>query len=537
MKEATASGNELDNKTWSGIIVLTLGFLAGIILMPWWFFAIALGSSLVLLGLLLTSPRWPHRVIRTLVRPVPIPRWCYLSTVLVGVSLLALTRAELLFLNDVPWVVLTGVGIGGLVGVIDPTARLRSVDRIPGWLFVLAGVISIAPLSVFLGYLSPLSVIFLGAVVLFGLLIWVILPIAIYQYRTETPQIASAPYPSVSVIIPAYNEAGFIGRCIESVLQTTYPEKQLEIIVVDDGSTDDTVTEAEQYSSDGVTILRRTNGGKHAALNTGLVVATGEILVCVDGDSLLAPDAIDVLVGQFQEDESVGGVAGTVYVENDNRHITKLQALEYAFGIQTFRRVYSLFGVVPLLPGCLAAFRREALDGVWGFDPDTRTEDFDATLKILKNGWLTRHSPAVVYTTVPPNWHSLWKQRDRWFGGNIETIWKHRNVGLTPEYGYLHALVLPVRLISMFFVPLASFIIAVAVIWALLFGPTVYVLTVAGFFLVLTVLLLWVTLRMDGNTGSVLRYSPFFFVGYKHFLDGKLAISTWNVLLGKDREW
>lgn len=531
-------GGVLDLRTLAALTTLMAGFWVGTLLLPWRLLALCTLLSLIVSGVMLTVRAWPRRLFPFFAWRVPVPRWLVLGGILLLGSLVLLDQSALFTRELIPWIVLFALGLGRVIGYAEKTGRFRKRDRIPCWGLMIFGVAVAGPIAALFGLVPVLTVVFVTALLLFALQTWVIMPLAVYQYHQE-PSVppASEPFPFVSVLIPAYNEEDSIGECIDSVLASTYPEDCLEVIVIDDGSEERTYERATTHGNERVHVIQRENGGKHAALNMGLCFATGEFIVSIDADSLVAPDAIDTLVGQFQTDSNVGGLAGSVYVENDDSHLAKMQALEYAFSIQAFRRVYSLFDVVPVLPGCLAAFRREAIEGVWGFDPDTQTEDFDITVKILRDGWKTRHSPAKVSTYVPTDWRSFWRQRRRWFGGNVETLLKHRDVCSKPAYGFLHGFVIPVRWLSTVLIPLVSTIVIAAVFWMLVFWPTGYVLAAALFFLFLTVLLLWVPVAMDDLDIKLLGYAPLFFVGYKHVLDTNLAISAWKVLRGREEEW
>jgi len=515
--------------------VLGVTFLSGAFLMPWWFFAVCLSSIVLLTCCLLTIKNWPPTLKRILRRRVQLPRWLPVGSISTVGCILLVSKIYPLSVENVVWLALLCGGCVALVGKLLE-GWISGAFSCPTWLLIAlitAGIVSIVAFT----YIHWITFLFLVVFIHFATDIWIVLPLALYQYRQGKQTTATAPYPSVSVLIPAYNEEGYVGDCIESVLASSYPDEKLEVIVIDDGSDDSTYAEAVSYRDRGVQIFHRQNGGKYAAINMGLLCSASEIVVTVDADSRLSVDAIHKIVGQFQEEPNVGGVGGTVKVGNDNGLLAKVQALEYAFNINTNRRVYSLCGAVPVLPGCLAAFRREALDDIDGYDPDTITEDFDVTIKLLKEGWKTRHSGAIVETNVPATWHELWAQRLRWYRGGAETLWKHRDVFTDPAHGYLHAFVLPSRIVSQLFVPPASVLILGVVCLGLLFGPTGYVLLLCAFFLLLTVLLVWNTLLLEDDDIRLLVFSPFLFIGYKHFIDYTVAAGTIQSISDREHKW
>ncbi|MEM4375040.1 MAG: glycosyltransferase family 2 protein, partial [Nitrososphaerota archaeon] len=220
---------------------------------------------------------------------------------------------------------------------------------------------------------------------------------------------------SVSVIIPAYNEEKWIAKTIEALLETDYPN--LEIIVVDDGSTDRTYEIALQYRRRGVVVLHKENGGKASAINYGLLYARGEIIFTVDADSLVSRNAITLMTSYFR-DSRVVGVAGNVRVVNKVNWLTGNQALEYVTQINLLRRATASLGVVQVMPGPLSAFRREVLEGLGKYDRDTVTEDFDITVKLLKSGGILQApTKALAYTEAPTRLGDFYRQRIRWYRG------------------------------------------------------------------------------------------------------------------------
>ena len=239
---------------------------------------------------------------------------------------------------------------------------------------------------------------------------------------------ASAPadaMPFVSIIVPAYNEGPMIAQVLESLLAVRYP--RFEVIVVDDGSSDQTFLKALPFSRrPGVEyrILTKSNGGKFDALNHGIARARGEIVVCIDGDSVLHPDALRHCVAHF-DDPRIGAVAGNVRVANRGSLWSAMQALEYVIGYGLAKRAQSTARAVTIVPGPLGAFRKSALSQVGGYEGDSFAEDFDLTMKLLGAGWHIVYEPrAVVLTEAPERTLELLRQRYRWTRGSIQVIRK-----------------------------------------------------------------------------------------------------------------
>jgi biofilm PGA synthesis N-glycosyltransferase PgaC len=365
-----------------------------------------------------------------------------------------------------------------------------------------------------------------------------IVPLALLnKVRNRARTGAIQPYPGVSVLVPAYNEEGYIGPSIESILASTYPSDRLEVIVVDDGSTDGTLAEAAAFRERGVEVFTRENGGKHAALNYGLLCSSHDIVVTIDADSELDPGAISTVVGHLQRHPRAGAIAGTVRIANDHGVLTGAQALEYVLSINTFRRAFDLFGAVPVVPGCLGAYRREALEACYGWDPDTLTEDFDMTLHVLKQGWEVHASDAIVWTEAPTTLRGLYNQRMRWYRGNVMTLLKHRDIFVDSRYGFLHQFVLPLRLLTMVVIPSSSFVIIGSVALALATGHLVELLVMFGFFLLWQATVSLLVLQMEGERLGLVRYSPLFVVGYKHFHDFVTIKSFFDVMVRDDLSW
>ena len=236
--------------------------------------------------------------------------------------------------------------------------------------------------------------------------------------------------PAVSVVVPAFNEAVGIAAAVGSLATSDYPT--LEIVVVDDGSTDDTADIVEALGLANVRVVRQPNSGKATALNTGIAAASHDILVLVDGDTVFQPDTVRMIVQQLR-DPSVGAVAGNAKVGNRGGLIGRWQHLEYVVGFNLERRMFDLLGSITTVPGAVGAFRREALALVGGVSVDTLAEDTDLTMAILRAGYRVVYEPrAVAWTEAPAGFNDLWRQRYRWCYGTMQSIWKHRHAIVEP---------------------------------------------------------------------------------------------------------
>jgi poly-beta-1,6-N-acetyl-D-glucosamine synthase len=266
------------------------------------------------------------------------------------------------------------------------------------------------------------------------------------------PPAADYQWPFVSIIVPVYNEGVSIKASLHALVKLDYPN--YEIIVVDDGSSDQTYRRAldvSRLAKPLIRVLTQSNGGKADALNHGVSAAAGEIVVCVDGDSLVHSDALKHAVLHFR-DPRVGAVSGCVRVLNRSKLIARLQALEYIAGNALPKRAQNLGGVVTVVPGPLGVFRKSAVAQVGGYDLDTFAEDFDISLKILAAGWhVSYESRALVSTEVPESINDLVKQRYRWTRGWVQVIKKRRWALTSPRIG-------PLQFTAMWFLVMDTFL-------------------------------------------------------------------------------
>src|SRR5437016_8502110 len=237
-------------------------------------------------------------------------------------------------------------------------------------------------------------------------------------------------YPFVSIIVPAYNEAEVIQSSLSSLLELRYP--YYEIIAVDDVSTDGTYEKMKEFEGNhygvNVSVFRKENSGKADALNYGIRRSKAQVVVCMDSDSRLTPEALRYAVYHFR-DPNVGAVAGNVKVINRHNIWTKLQALEYIEGLNIVRKAQAFWRSVNVIPGPIGIFRRSAIEGTGGYDSDTFAEDFDMTVKILADGWKINYEPkAVAFTEAPEELLDVIKQRYRWSRGILQALRKQKHL-------------------------------------------------------------------------------------------------------------
>jgi len=274
----------------------------------------------------------------------------------------------------------------------------------------------------------------------------VILVLATLRKRNRSGADASAPSysPDISVLIAAYNEARVIVATIRSILNTRYPG-QLEILVVDDGSTDDTAALVQSLAEtdDRIRLIRQENRGKAEALQNGMRHTTNDIVVMLDADTCFEPDTLSRLVEALR-DPRVGAVCGHVRIANQRSLVARFQAIEYAAGFNLDRMAYDTINGITVVPGAINAVRKAALMHSGGICADTLAEDTDFTLSMHRKGYRIVYAPdAIACTEAPETLRGLAKQRFRWAFGTLQCVWKHRDMAFHPKYKALGCFSLP----------------------------------------------------------------------------------------------
>ncbi|MFF5366612.1 polysaccharide deacetylase family protein [Streptomyces sp. NPDC013187] len=274
----------------------------------------------------------------------------------------------------------------------------------------------------------------------------------------------------VSVLVPAYNEAKCIENTVRSLAESDHP---IEVLVIDDGSSDGTSRIVEAMGLPNVRVVRQLNAGKPAALNRGVANARYDLIVMMDGDTVFEPSTVRELVQPFG-DPRVGAVAGNAKVGNKDTLIGAWQHIEYVMGFNLDRRMYDVLRCMPTIPGAVGAFRRSALERVGGMSDDTLAEDTDITMALHRDGWRVVYAEnARAWTEAPETVQQLWSQRYRWSYGTMQAIWKHRRAlvdkGPSGRFGRVG---LPLVSLFMVLAPLLAPLIDVFLIYGLVFGPT-----------------------------------------------------------------
>ena len=301
------------------------------------------------------------------------------------------------------------------------------------------------------------GVFFVGDVLMSARLIFIGIFAIIDRFRKRKNYATPDYQPRVAVLIPAYNEEKVIVRTIRSVMMSNY--KNIRVIVIDDGSSDNTARAArEAYPADiasgRLTVLVKPNGGKADALNYALERIDEEIYVGIDADGVIAHDAITNLVPHFANPK-IGAVAGNAKVGNRVNLWTRWQALEYITSQNFERRALDLFDVVMVVPGAIGAWRTAPVLAGGGYHTNTVAEDADLTMNLLEQGyWVIYEDQALAFTEAPVNADGLMRQRFRWSFGILQAIYKHK--GAISKRRAMGLFALPNILIFQILLPLVS---------------------------------------------------------------------------------
>ena len=250
-------------------------------------------------------------------------------------------------------------------------------------------------------------------------------------------------FPSVSIVIPAFNEEKIIERVIDNVKKLTYPRKK-EIIVVDDGSTDRTWDVLKKIK--GIRTFRKKNGGRASAVNYGLKKARGEIFVRIDADSFPERGALMKAIPHFED--GVASVTTTVLIRNPKGLLDRLQEIEYVM-IAWSRKILEYLDAIYVTPGPMSFYKREALIKVGGFDEKNLTEDIEIAWKLTKNKYKIKMAlDTKVYTKAPNELRRWWDQRLRWNIGGMQTYFKYLHLLFNKKFKNIGMLLLPLFSVS-----------------------------------------------------------------------------------------
>jgi cellulose synthase/poly-beta-1,6-N-acetylglucosamine synthase-like glycosyltransferase/peptidoglycan/xylan/chitin deacetylase (PgdA/CDA1 family) len=410
--------------------------------------------------------------------------------------------------------------------------RASRWERSRGYAFELSVRVAFILIVVFSAILLAIGVLVAGRALL-------LLTLATHQTRTSRRRSAadSGWLPAVAVVVPAYNEAVGIERAVRSLVTSEYPE--LEIVVVDDGSTDRTAAIVSEMGLDRVHLVRQDNAGKATALNTGIELTDAPVVVMVDADTQFEPQTLRRLVAPLADPE-VGAVSGNTKVGNRQGLLGRWQHIEYVVGFNLDRRMYEVLQCTPTVPGAIGAFRRGALEEVGGVPTGTLAEDTDLTLAIGRTGRRVVYAEdARAWTEAPSTLGALWRQRYRWSFGTMQSVWKHRGALLSrdPRERRIGRRGLPYMFLFQIVLPLTAPLIDLFAVYGLIFTAPLGVLAAWGAFNMVQLGMAIFAFRLDREPLRPLWALPLQQFVYRQLMYLVIIESTVSALQGARAGW
>ncbi|MBI4153868.1 glycosyltransferase [Candidatus Woesearchaeota archaeon] len=262
----------------------------------------------------------------------------------------------------------------------------------------------------------------------------------LFENAEESPD-----FPLVTIAIPAYNEEETIIPTLDSVLALDYPQEKLQIIVVNDGSTDQTKILVEGYAKEraNIQLINQKNQGKGTALNNALRNAIGEYFTCLDADSCISSNALKRMLPRFQKDEKVAAVLPLMKVKNPHGFLGRLQWCEYLINL-FYKSIMGKLDCIHVAPGPFSVYKKAILEQLGGFAEHNLTEDLEVSLKLQKNHYkIVQVLNAEVYTMTPSTLKAFYKQRNRWYKGTMLNLFNYKNMIFNRKYGDFGVLQLP----------------------------------------------------------------------------------------------
>ena len=368
--------------------------------------------------------------------------------------------------------------------------------------------------------------------------------------------------PTVTIIVPCFNEEKTIQRTVESLLALDYPMELLSIYLIDDGSVDSTPEVMKQYANGypNIKVWKKKNGGKWRALNYGIERSSSELIGCLDADSFVEKNALKEIVKYFATHRDVMAVTPSMRIWEPNNLIRMIQNAEYDFGI-FMRKVMAFLGAIHVTPGPFSIFKRKVFEKLGPYKHAHNTEDLEMALRMQKAGMkIENANKAIVYTVGPDTAYKLYRQRIRWTGGFMQNLVDYRAMILSKKHNHLGLFILPMTVITV----LATLYFVAGFIWSSTKGVyqtfeniqsvgfiwpklnfdlslfyidtnTVSVLSLA---LLTSTVLCIIIGRMISNNKKVLSLDILYFV----FLYGLIAPfwlikSVYNTLASKEAKW
>jgi len=383
-----------------------------------------------------------------------------------------------------------------------------------------------------------------------------------YRNKPEKKLLLPNKLPTVTIMVPCWNEERTVAKTIKSLLALDYPKNKLQIFAIDDGSTDGTWNIIKRFEKNPqVQIFKKENGGKHTALNHGLDYIDTDLVGCLDADSFVHPNALKEIVRIFASDEKIMAVTPAIVIHNPKTWIQIIQKAEYLLSV-FIRKVASLIDALFVTPGPFSIFRTSVIKEMEGYRHGHNTEDLELALRLQKNHYKIGNCPnAYVYTTGPKTLKDLYRQRVRWTHGFLENAKDYREMFFTKKYGNLGILMLPVALISIFTALYFTMILFVSVMEKLISKilewttvginiqtqqfsiPDIFFINTDSMIFItialisITVILILIGKNMVGEKLSISRDMIYYLFLYGFIAPFWLAKSVYNSVLAKRSTW
>lgn len=367
-------------------------------------------------------------------------------------------------------------------------------------------------------------------------------------------------FPSVTIIVPCYNEEVAMEPTIQSLLDLKYPKDKMNIIIVDDGSTDNSWNVIQQYKDHPqIKIYHKENGGKHTAMNFALEKTTTELVGGLDSDSFVDPHALERIVTYFIDDPKTMAVAPSIIVHQPSGILQKAQKAEYDMAIYN-KKMLAFLGAIHVTPGPFSIFRKKVFDDLGPYRKAHNTEDQEIALRMQEHGYKIEHCPdAYVYTISPDSVPKLYRQRIRWIYGFIKNALDYRRLIFKREYGHLAFFTIPSGVISIvsvvflfwfFIYSTTTFIIKKVTQfssggfspsfdfnfdWFFFNTESVFFISIILYGLVITALLLG--RRMSEGKGRFSLSVFYFIIVYSVIAPFWLLKALWNAIWSRESSW
>lgn len=368
-------------------------------------------------------------------------------------------------------------------------------------------------------------------------------------------------YPSVTVAVPCWNEERTLAATLDSLLSLDYPKDKLNIIVVDDGSTDNTLKIAKEYENnfpENITAFHKENGGKHTAVNLALEKSKSDLFGCLDADSFVTPKTLRIIVAYFESNKEIMAVTPCIHIRKPKTFIQRLQAVEYLMGV-FLRKSYGQLDAIQVTPGPFSIFKKEVFEKIGNYRKAHNTEDFEITLRMHKAKMKIANShKALVYTVGPATAKGFFHQRLRWARGFLQNAIDYKEMFFRKEYGNFGMFTLPMAF-SFFFYGLYASFFGFYSIFKQLFSninrwstvgihpsmPTFdifYFNTTVMSFIAMVMLSIFLLVLYIGNTLSddkqqIYHNFPFFFLLYPFFVPFFLGRAAFDTFFHRKNIW